>query len=357
MKIFNVSSLAFLGTLVLMSFVTIQGKKPGKDKGAKALVNTKDTLLYSFVVLGCNRLDKEDTAAAHEASTANANTLLRTFSDIAAMKPVPDYLFMAGDLIIGYSADTSILARELRAWRTLYENSSLSRSSIKLVALPGNHEVMRGKKKPAYEGAESIWTKIMAPYIIGDNGPHAGGVDSLKTDQSKLTYSFNYKNSHFVMLNTDPVGHESGIPAKWVSEDISTAKAKGAKHIFAIGHKPAFPFDEGDGLNNNDRYMLWYSMERNRAEAMITAHNHVYYKIQPNKGKTWQIIAGNGGSTLSDKVKDPKQKFFGYTLISVYTNGKVICNSYGRDLPAAGYYAKTDKNPTTIRDSVDLTFH
>lgn len=346
----------FLSTLAVV-IIFIQCRKEPVNAQKPAAVSTKDTLLYSFAVIGCNRLDNADITF-NNPSTANINQLKQSFTELATMKPVPNYLFMAGDIIYGYSSDTGQLKNELEAWKKLYESSPLALTGIKLVTIPGNHEVMSGKNKPAYQGAEQAWLRVMKTYIAGNNGPNTSSADHMPTDQSSLTYSFDYLDTHFVILNTDPVGREADIPVNWVADDIKTARANGAKHIFAIGHKPAYPFPPEDGIDVNvqDRNQFWAAMENNKAEAMLAAHNHVYYRVQPDAGKTWQIISGNGGSPLSGNIASERQQYFGYVVVRIYTNGKVISTSYGRDLPSGGYNVQMMGTPTTVRDSLDITF-
>ena len=66
-------------------------------------------------------------------------------------------------------------------------------------------------------------------------------------------------------------------------------------------------------------------------------------------------MAGNGGSLL-DASAYPDRAFFGYTLVKVFTNGKVKAFSYGRDLPTSGYLGSSASIPATVRDSVDITW-
>jgi hypothetical protein len=319
------------------------------------------TLDYSFVTVGCNRVDNADSTA-NKPSTANVYQLNRLFSEVAALNPLPDYLFFTGDLVIGYSIDTIELAEELRGWIALYKASPLYGTSTVLVAIPGNHETQnQAAGKLSFAAAERTFVREMADYIIGNNGPVATGLvpgtDSLITNQSELTYSFDHKGSHFVMLDTDPVGRDSRVPNYWINQDISAARANGAKHIFAFGHKPAYPsvLTPTDGLVAYlyQRNVFWNIMESNQCEAMFAAHNHLWEKQQPNAGKTWQIIAGNGGSSLQAGTLNP---YFGYTLVNVYTNGQVTAASYGRDLNSTNYSYAADQNPTTLRDTTNITF-
>lgn len=320
-----------------------------------------DPIDYSFVVVGCNRVDNSDTNSKTNPSTANLEQFNRTAADISMLNPKPDYLFFAGDMVFGYADDSLAFARQLIAWESLYEASPLNNSGIKLVTIPGNHESQNASKVSiAY--AENTFVRIFSPFILGNNGPNIGGEDSLITDQSRLTYSFNFKDAHFVILNTDAVGRESRVPFNWISSDVSAAKATGIKHIFAIGHKPAFPYNYAKGGDNGlnifewNRDKFWTILENNQADAMFSAHNHLYRRLKPNR--TSMIIAGNGGSTLETTDVKNSEQYFGFTIVTILKSGKVIVKSMGRDVPSAGYLAtaSSSKYPTTVRDSADITW-
>jgi hypothetical protein len=348
LKMTKLKTIIILGAIWLVS-VALQGC--GVSSGVQA--DAARQVDYSFVVVGCNRLDREDTTTANP-STANMEQLTRTFQEVAQLKPLPTYFFLAGDMVLGYtSGDTVLLARQLNAWKQVYEQSPLAATGIKLVALPGNHEVQFTKGKGSTVAAERTWLRIMQPYIVGNNGPAAGGADSLATDQSRLTYSFDYKNSHFVILDTDPVGKDSQVPTNWVAADVAAARAAGAKHIFAIGHKPAFPYQAGEGLDvfPTVRDKFWSILENANTVALLAAHNHMWFRSQPHTGKTWQVVAGNGGSKLDFGIP-ASASYYGFTTVSVMKSGNVLVQSYGRDLPAAGYNASAAGIATTVRDSL-----
>jgi hypothetical protein len=316
-------------------------------------------IAYSFAVVGCNRVAAPESLGV--VSTANVQELNRTFADIAALNPKPSFLFFAGDLVFGYTNDSLALDRELKGWVALYQASPLASSGVELVTLPGNHET-DNLAKVAYSPGERTWLRDMAPYITrGGNGPTAGGADALATDQSKLTYSFDFKDAHFVTLNTDPVGKDWHVPTAWVAADLAAAKARGVKHIFAIGHKPAYPYPTvpTDGLSFDvpARDAFWSVLANNQVEAMFSAHNHVFYRTQPT-GKTWMVIAGNGGTPIdatADQTIASTGSYFGFTLVTVTNSGRVFSKSYGRDVPAAGY-ATAPTVATTLRDSVEITW-
>ncbi len=326
--------------------------------GLISLCVHSQALDYSFVVLGCNRVENSDTVG--NPSTANVYQLKRVFSEVAQMNPLPAYLFFAGDLIVGYEKDTVRLARELQSWIKLYKESPLATTTVKLVAMPGNHESdnkIDDKKVPVVS-SERVFVRVMKDYINGKNGPVATGLipgtDSLTTDQSRLTYSFDFKRDHFIILNTDPVGQDSRIPYHWINKDIQKAHENGARHIFAMGHKPAYTTHFKTGLEGLDAYKanrdsFWSCMENNHAEAMFAAHNHDWDSIQPHKGKTWMIIAGNGGSKLESSWTSAPNSYFGYTIVNVYKDKRVEVVSMGRDAKMETYIAPAATIPTTER--------
>ncbi len=337
-------------------------------------IGNAQNLDYTFVTVGCNRIDPIDIVAAGQGSTydtissANVGALNRLFSEVVAMSPHPTFLLMTGDIVMGYRADTNYLAKQLQGWKALYNAHPISKSAIKVVVIPGNHETQdKAAGKKSTQALERTFLREMKNFINGSNGPVATGkvpgTDSLTTDQSQLTYSFNYKNDHFLILNTDPTGRDSRLPFRWLRNDLS--KATNARHIFAFGHKPAYSskFKPLDGLEAfvAQRDSFWTVLENAHAEAMFAAHEHIWDTIQGHKGKTWQVIAGNGGSAVEStlnpvvnkKWNEPPYNYHGFTLVSVYTNGKIVCQSMGHDI-GAHYWDEVPSNPTTERANFRL---
>ena len=321
-----------------------------------------DDVEFSFVVVGGCRMNDDDTNVALNLSSANVVQMDRTLDDITHLDPKPKYVIFMGDEIFGYQDNGKSLSAMLEAWRAHWEVSPAAKDGIELIAVPGNHETQGpfdgNNERHSYPEAEQAFVRVLEPYIKGNNGPHAGGPDSLETDQSRLTYSFNYDDTHFVMLNTDPVGDDSHVPVHWVENDLANARKDSTiHHIFAIGHKPAFGFDGATGLSGRNRSAFWSALEANHVDAMLASHFHVFSPFQPHQDKTWMIIAGNGGSPL-EKYLSPDQQYFGFTLVEVLKNGQVIIKSYGRNFPPGkeGYAAPdpATQYPTTVRDSFEI---
>ncbi|MBL6445987.1 metallophosphoesterase [Fulvivirga sp. 29W222] len=323
---------------------------------------------YSFVVMGCNRISWHDDDAAwknskyyNEAHT-NLNQLMATFDDAMKLNPLPDYFFFVGDLVLAESQDTSKLVNQLKAWKKLYYEHAISKSKIKMVAVPGNHEFLYSTppdyKEVPNEYANEIWLRLMSDFIVGNNGPGIGGPDSLLKDESQLTYSFDHRDDHFVLMNTDTYNEPGKVPVDWITNDINTWRAGHKEgHIFLMGHKPAYDAkglatgdskDPGLAWNREQVNLLWSAMNKNRSEAMLSAHEHLFWAGQPAGSASWQIIAGNGGTTLDSG------DYFGFTEVKVMTDGTVKAYSHGRPVPSPDYGAPTGS--TTVRDTFDITW-
>ncbi len=359
---------------LLMSCANSETKKAAQNSvtesaSAGPAVNPND-VLFSFVFLGCNRIDKADVDSPNtNKSTANVPELQRTFKEICQLNPKPVYLFFVGDLVLGLDNDPKKLTKQLKAWVKQYNDptfSPIAKSGIKLVAVPGNHESLyasgKGKSKEEIPWkALPYWMNEMSAFMPPGAVNRVGGKDSLDNLQ---TYSFNYSNTHFVMLNTDTYNKGLKIgqaPASWINSDLQNAgKNKAVNHIFLLGHKPCFvdakSKDVDDVMDTTVTNQIWPVMESNKAEAMLSAHSHQYYRCQPHNGKSYQVIAGNGGSPYESKL-DSAHQFFGYTIVYVMKNNQVVVKSMGRTV-YDGHYLETipASLPTTVRDSVNLSW-
>jgi len=334
-----------------------------------------NTVAYSFAVLGCNRVNGSDVTPQNP-STANLAQLERSFAEIAALQPTPSLVFFTGDLVYGLTPDLDVLRGELEAWVQVYRASPLGQNpAIRLVALPGNHESLQSQPDHQPEvsnpGAEQVWLDVMAPFIAGDNGPPAGGPDHLQTDQSRLTYSFNFRDSHFVVLNTDPCGAPASVPVNWLTNDLVAARQNGSiAQLFVLGHKPAFTPPDAtpdDSLDSQPdlRNVFWDALNNYDTAAYLTAHAHVYNRsrpetpTQPGIARTWQVVAGNGGSAVDPMwAQSGVTPYYGYAVVSITTDGLALLTGYGRDFDQSNYLAPSppQQYPTTVRDSADITF-
>lgn len=323
----------------------------------------RDSFIYSFAFIGCNRVDQKDlyNPMATDSSTANRYVLKRIFDEVAEEKP--NALFLLGDIVFGLRS-THELDRELYHWKKNLEApqfSKLSDSEVEIILVPGNHEQLYYKDvgiKGHYEwplkGAQTTWIKHLGGYLPKDRD-YISGKDSI--DQQS-TFSFVRQNSAFVVINTDtyiastpenPYGLEGQIPLEWINKKIESYRQDPrVEHIFVLGHKPYYifdiPFTGHLGLPQGKE--LWETIKKNRVIAMLSAHFHAYQRMHPSINGPYQIIAGNGGSS-------GPATFFGYTLVKIMSSRQIRLISKGFD-KGRPYYTSIPNNPTKIRDSTVL---
>ncbi len=335
-----------------------------------------DPVLLRFSTVGDSRQDPKEADATMKPLSAqdkiwlqNTKAWSRIMRDIEGQKS--KLLFFNGDMIMGYGlagptpsnsvadvvgSDLMAFYRQYGFWRGMV--APLMETGTYVVPVPGNHEVQSkplGKK--AQPENENAWRANMGDLIIdtdrfqrivGTEATHInvqnnGALDGLSTDQSQLSYSFDVKDSHFSIINTDPVGKDNSAPVVWLAKDMAEAQARGAKHLFAFGHKPAFTYYYGmgekpapgiNGLDKSDkeRDALWDVIERFGA-TYFCGHEHEFNMVQP-RGAAWQVLVGSGGSPWDaqpgEVTKNPEtDRAYAWATVSIHQSGKVDVDAYG----------------------------
>jgi hypothetical protein len=298
-------------------------------------------------------------------------------------KQKSDFLFFDGDMIMGYgwakkptlSGDpanvTEVVNSDLVKFYTQYAFwrgmvAGLMETGTYVVPVPGNHETQcKSCGKKAKVENENAWRSNMGDLILDTSrftnilgeapaNPDTDRVtldsaDGLTTDQSKLTYSFDFRGSHFAVINTDPVGEDAHAPTAWLSADLSAAAARGVKHIFVFGHKPAFTYYYGNGVAlpsapsglDNDtaaRDAFWNVIAQYGA-VYFCGHEHIFHISQHAAGngkKTWQVLVGSGGSPFEAAPSDPTvnpqtDRDYAWATVKVMEDGAVRLTAYGFD--------------------------
>jgi hypothetical protein len=160
----------------------------------------------------------------------------------------------------------------------------------------GNHE-LPGAGNESYSGSNMDWLRS---YDYEDVNPGPAGCP-------ETTYSFDYQNAHFVMLNEycDTGGdtvRDGDVPNHlydWLVADLS---ATDKTHTFVFGHEPAYPQPDadngrtrhvGDSLDqhptNRDRF--WNLLRDERVIAYVCGHTHGYSAVEIDS--VWQLDAGH----------------------------------------------------------------
>lgn len=350
-----------------------QPKEPSESM--KKTTEAEPAVEFSFAFVGCNRVQRGDqqNPDATNTSSANLGALKRIFGDVTAQERKPELFFFLGDLVYAEST-TELLNSQLDAWVKQYQDpsfSTMATSSIELVAVPGNHEMLswadhnvEGHDEWPLKGATKLWMKYMAPYMPTDREKVTGA----DAEVNQMTFSFTRKNVGFIVMNTDtynpptkenPWGLEGQIPTQWVLDKIKQYQTDAAiDHVFVLGHKPYYVnATSGSGLDPQPQTghsglpegpTLWPAMTEAQTVAMLSAHVHDYQRMQPGNKGPYQVIAGNGGS-------DGAATFFGYSTINILSNGDVQLVSRGYDV-GSPYYQDVPDNKFSVRDQTILTW-
>ncbi len=233
-----------------------------------------------------------------------------------------DFIVVTGDMITG-SAKSSIHGNRLKKWKGIIE-----RYGIPFYIGVGNHEIES-------EMSENIVRSI---FEMPENGP---------SGFKELIYSFDYKNAHFVMLDTEAFNNFHAIgetQLKWLKEDVEKNQKKtifihspatgglsitpkephdSARVCFIFGHDPAYPVYNHIG-SSLDKYAverdeLWGIFKKYKVSAYICGHEHLYNRAIHDG--VYQIISGGGGAHVS--APEEKGGFYNFIVIDVKDDGAI----------------------------------
>nr|MBC8447313.1 metallophosphoesterase [Chloroflexota bacterium] len=178
----------------------------------------------------------------------------------------------------------------------LWTITSTLGTTYKWYPVVGNHE-LPGAGQESYPGSNMDWLRS---HDYGAVNPGPSGCP-------ETTYSFDYQNAHFVMLNEycDTSGDtvtSGDVPDplyNWLADDLS---ATDRPHIFVFGHEPAYPQPDadngrvrhlGDSLDqypaHRDRF--WNLLRDEGVAAYICGHTHNYSAVEVDG--VWQLDAGH----------------------------------------------------------------
>jgi 2',3'-cyclic-nucleotide 2'-phosphodiesterase (5'-nucleotidase family) len=321
----------------------------GVSCSEEVTITDQDQVAFSFAFTGCNRVG---WGSGTTPSTANHVALDSIVYDMIRQENKPELFFNLGDIVRGEQTDTIDLASQLRNWTGLKTVKKLDSSGIRMVAVPGNHELLQSVKDTNgvyHEYPLNLSTEVFIEYMSDylptnrDTAPDALNLDN------RLTFSFIKDSIGFVVINTDTYNSPQGtnnygsqglFPIEWVNNKIvALNNDPSVKHIFALGHRSYYvngsiPHGNHNGLPNAKSF--WDTMNNNKkAVAYLSAHTHDYQRYQPSNTGITQVIAGNAGSP------NGAARFFGYSQINIFESGKVQLVSRGYCVP---------KNPDDYRN-------
>lgn len=333
--------------------------------GCEGIGDSSDPVVTSFAYMADGQIGYPAWLAtkAQNPSSANLPQLKQNLLDMAHLNQPLAFTMFGGDCVLGEADDNGqTLQEELDAWQTA-KASYTGAASIKLMLLDGNHESNAVANNAAFPNppAFDVWTKWLSAHGYDSragNGPTPASspADMLGRDERKLTYSFNERSTHIIVINTDTLSTvddpSSGKPycgwiaINWIEQDIKVAQANRAINtIFVLGHRPIEdpPFKNSDtsGIINTVEHpfatrLATVLRQNSKVRAYVCSHVHAFSAFRLNGGKgAWQFIIGNGGAPVEVNWLPVSEQDYGFAVFNVHQSGKVTVVRYGRPLPPA----------------------
>ncbi len=259
---------------------------------------TSDSQSFSFAVLGDTQRFEGD----------KNNELLKTMVNKVVQKNV-SLSFSLGDL--ASSCEEASCVAKLNRWKDIMQPLYTH-----LYPVMGNHD-RTGKDK-----SDKIWQDF---FNLPQNGP---------VDYAELTYSVDYQNSHFVVLNSEkPQEHIiSQAQLDWLDKDLQNNQSK---NVFIFMHEPAWPTSSKIGssldIKTKERDAFWGILKKysSNIRAVFSGHEHIYARKKVEGIN--QIISGNLDS-YDHNLPQKGTVDFAYVgkhyLIIKVINNQIVINVY-----------------------------
>jgi 3',5'-cyclic AMP phosphodiesterase CpdA len=250
---------------------------------------------FSFIVFGDSQ------------GETNSTTLKAIFKDMETVSPKPSFALSLGDIIHGEPSSTDNFTAQIE--RHLGDVLKLHKlAGIPVFNAPGNHE--------------------MDDWIAHEEKPSKRMRTAYETIVGSTYGSFNYGDSHFIILNTEdipPVGMEGPSPEElkegkefsyigeeqlaWLQSDLEANKE--TRHIIVAMHYPIYAHHpKRDNLFGESRTALINLFTKYpNISFVLASHEHQYYNsldpenhdtVVPFKSgdPTQYLISGGAGASM-----------------------------------------------------------
>lgn len=264
------------------------------------LASNNDQTAFSFAVLGDTQgFDPNNKKGALQVAVSNI------------AKANPNIVMTVGDLISSCDGGNACISK-YNSWKQIMQPVL-----DKTMEVQGNHD------RTGKDAADKVWQD---EFSLPTNGP-AG--------YSELVYSFDFGNSHFVVLDSEkPQEHFiSKDQQNWLEQDLSANKKS---NVFVFFHEPAYPVssktDESLDAHKAERDALWSIFKKHNVTAVFSGHEHIMSR--KNIDGIYQFVVGNANAFNHDLPKQgvAEYAYQGHHYAMVMVNGNsVTVNVYKVD--------------------------
>ena len=257
-RTFHEVELTGLQSNITYHYKVISGGVASSDYTFKTAPSSSSS--FTFIAYGDNRTYPDDHEAVVNAMVAhNPKTLIINSGDLCAT-----------------GAEAEWQTEFFLPARNILENNVLYPAI-------GNHE---------YSARDTYYADYFEP-------PEGSG--------SELYYSFNYGNTHFVVIDTNDSTFRggSGTQYDWFVADLDSEAATSATWIIVVGHHPAYSTgphgDEAAVLAVRSNLVPVF--ESKGVDLYICGHDHIYEWSY--KDGVYYLVSGGGGAPLYNPNQNP----------------------------------------------------
>jgi len=235
-------------------------------------------LLFLSLSANTDEQDFEFAVVGDRTGGAVGNVFNEIIGEVKLLNP--DFVINVGDLIEGYVEDISIINAQ---WDSVL--NIIKDLPSKFYFVPGNHDIQNNQDREVFE----------------------------KRTNCKRYYSFDYKNTHFIILDNSMT--QWTMPQQMDEEQINWLKAdleknKNAENIFVFFHVPTWY----NSFQNNIPDPLVDLFKNYGVGIVFSGHNHSYTYLNQNNIEF--IVVGSSGGGMDDN-DFAKGNFYQFLQVSV----------------------------------------
>ena len=134
--------------------------------------------------------------------------------------------------------------------------------------------------------------------VLGNHDAYHGGWKNFLRLIGPTNYTFDYDNSHFVIVNNAFRGFFDQAQYDWLENDLRNNKEK---NLFVFFHKPLFdPLESGNNHIMDSRHLseeLQLMFSRYKVKYVFAGHLHLYGRAERD-GVNYIVASGAGASNM-----------------------------------------------------------